>query len=267
MSQNQTDRLSKLQLYSLGIVVEDKARNSDIIQVYPVEQLPMIDGKVSDFKPKYKATLPDAKGTLKSSKVEAAAVIEAKWIPYSHSNRMTSPDVIKNETVLIFRFADTEEYYWTTVFREPSIRRKETVVYAYGNKSAPLDTWDKNSSYWLAVSTHDKYMHLHSSKSDGEPFEYDIKVDTRNGSVEVKDDVGNFFKLDSRPGKITATAKKDIELNAPTVTINCQRLVNNASSSVKNNTPVVNNSGNVNTAGNQNIGGSSWANPHYNSVH
>lgn len=267
MPQNQTQRLSKLQLYSLGIVVEDKPRNSDVIKVYPIEQLPMIDGKVSEFKPKYKATVPDAKGTLRTSNVEAAAVIEAKWFPYGHSNRMTSPDVIKNETVLIFRFADTEEYHWTTVFREPSIRRKETVVYAFGNKEAPLDPWDKNSSYWYSVSTHDKYVHLHTTKSDGEPFEYDIKIDTKNGSVIINDDVGNFVKLESKPGKITATAKKDIELNAPTVTINCKNLNVNASSSINNKTPTVNNSGNVNTGGNQNIGGSSYANPHYNSVH
>lgn len=274
MSEQQTQRASSFQLFSLGIVVEDKERNSDTIKVYPVEHLPMLDGKLSDYKPEYKASVPDSKGTLRNSKTEGKAIIEAKWLPFGHSNRLTSPDVIKNETVIIFRYADTEEYHWTTIFREPGIRRKETVVYAYGNKETPLEKWDKNSSYWFAVSTHDKYIHLHTSRSDGEFVEFDIHIDTKYGSITMSDGLGNYSKFDSKTGEMTMNMSHAVTINTPKFTVNSKEItqnsdkhVNNAKNGITNNTPNVSNTGNVSTSGSQNIGGSSYANPHYNSVH
>lgn len=274
MSEQHTLRASSLHLFSLGIVVEDKGRSTDIISVSPIEQLPLINGKLSDYNPEYKASAPDSKGALQNSKVSAKSVIKAKWLPFGHSNRLTSPDVIKNETVLIFRYADTEEYHWTTIFREPGIRRKETVFYAYGNKETPLEKWDKNSSYWFAVSTHDKYIHLHTSRSDGEFVEFDIHIDTKYGSITMSDGLGNYSKFDSKTGEMTMNMSHAVTINTPKFTVNSKEIVqnsntqkNNAKNGIVNDTPTVSNTGDVNTSGSQSIGGSSWANPHYNSVH
>lgn len=252
------DRESKLKLYSLGIVIITKPRGTDYIEVSPIEDLPLVDGLIEDLKYKYDVTLPDAKGKAVSSKVEGNNILKAKWIPFGHSNRMSAPDVVKNETVVIFRFADTDEYYWTTIFREPSIRRLETVLYAYGDLPIGLTPFDKDSSYWAEVSTHDKYIQVHTSKSDGEPYEYDIIIETAKGSVTVKDDVGNYYKLDSPSGTITANANEHIVLNAPLITLNANNIVNNASSSIHNNTPVTYDSDDVVIGGNLYVQGSEY---------
>lgn len=191
---------SKFQFYSLGIIVEDKALGSDIVTVYPVEDLPNINGKIGDYKQEFKSNFPDSRGVAKTSTIESKATVKAKWVPLSNSNRMTSPDVIKNETVMLFKFSDTEDMYWTTLFREPGIRRRETVCYMFGNLKAPLKTWDKKTSYWFEVSTIDKHVKLHTSSSDGEPYEYDITIDTKEGFLEIKDDVGNSILMDSKQG-------------------------------------------------------------------
>lgn len=209
------DRRSKLQLYSIGIVVEDKKDGSDDIVVFPVEELPHVDGPVADHAPDYQVAMPNAGGVEQTSKLKGSATLTAKWLPWGQSNRITAPDVIKNETVAIFRYADTDEYYWTPIFREPSIRRLETVCYMYGNLKAPLKEWDKTTSYWVEVSTKKKYIKLHTAKSDGEPFGYDVTIDPQNGFVEIKDDRGNFFKIDSEATVITLenVEKSQVELN------------------------------------------------------
>lgn len=242
------ERTSGLKLYSLGIVVEDKQRGSMLIKVNPVEELNLFNGPMDKHSVKHEVNLPNVKGVSKSEKIEGGSYIVAKWIPYGHSNRLSAPDVIKNETVLIFRFGDTHEYYWTTVFSEPKIRRLETVLYGFGNKKVPLDPWDKESSYWFEVSTHDKYIKLHTSKSDGEPFEYDITIDTGTGFIEMKDSVGNYIKLDSPSNSITAKANQDILLDAPTITLRANHVIND--------TPLVTNTGDEETTG------VSRANPH-----
>lgn len=211
------DRESKLKFYSLGIVIETKPRDTDFIEVSPIEDLPFADGLIKDIKYEYKVKLPDAMGVERETKVKGNNNLSAKWIPFSVSNRITAPDVVKNETVLIWRFADTDEYYWTTIFREPTLRRLETAHYAWSDKKDGLEPFDKDSSYWMEVSTHDKYIHVHTTKSDGERFEYDVKIDTGEGYIEIKDDVGNTFKLDSVSGSVVGTATALIQLKAPEI--------------------------------------------------
>jgi len=220
------ERESKLKLFSLGIVIHNKERNSDLIKVTPIEELTLVSGLIADQKYKYDVTTEDHKGTTKSNKVEGDNILIAKWLPFGHSNRMTAPDVIKNETVIIFRFSDTDEYFWTTIMREPKIRRLETVNYSYCNIPKGLEPFDKESSYWIEYSTHDKYIHLHTSKNDGEPFTYDVKIDTAAGIIDIKDDVGNFIEFNSTEDTLTANMNKEINLIAPTINILASKQVN-----------------------------------------
>jgi phage baseplate assembly protein gpV len=241
------DRQSKLVMYSLGIVMEDKARGSDKIKVYPVEEFPQIDGKIAEFKPTYKITAPNIKGATKAVDLQGDAIIIANWLPLGNSNRNTSPDVIKNETVAIYRYADSDEYHWDTVFREPLIRRLETVCWMFGDIPTGLKAFDKSSSYWCEVSTHDQHIHIHTVKTNKEPFIYDIKLDTKNGNLTIMDDIGNKIYLDSRAHQIKLIntegayydmIKENITINAPKTIKNiCQDFIIEASSSVTHKTP------------------------------
>lgn len=189
-------------MYSLGIAMEDKLRGSDQIKVYPVEEFPQINGKVSDFKPSYNVSTTNIKGATKSSDLKGDAVLVATWLPFGNSNRITAPDIIKNETVAIYRYADTNEYYWDSLFREPSIRRLETCCTMFGNLPNGVKEYNKESSYWFEVSTHDQHIKVHTSKSNQEPFVYDIILNTRDGNLTIKDDIGNSIYLDSRAHQI-----------------------------------------------------------------
>src|SRR5574343_385662 len=237
------ERSSKFIPYSLGIVVADKARGSDQIKVYPVEELPQIEGKITDFKKDLKVTSTDIKGATSSASAKGDAIIVAEWISPGNSNRNTSPDVIKNETVQIYRYADTDQYYWDTLFREPKLRRLETVCHMYGNLPSGMTPFTKESSYWMEVSTHDQHIQVHTTKSNKEPFEYDVKLNTATGELLIKDDIGNQIYLSSRAhqikfintdGAFYDMLAQNITIHAPaTIKHTCQDFIVEAGNTIK----------------------------------
>jgi phage baseplate assembly protein gpV len=254
------DRVSGLVLYSLGIVVEDKPEGTDKIKVTPVEEISMADGLLADVKIKYDVNMPDHKGIKRQNAIEGDVSLIATWLPFGHSNRITSPDVYRNETVMIFRMADTDQYYWTTIMREPSIRRLETVNYGFSNLYDPPDgkkSFDKSTSYWLEVSTRHKYVHLHTANNDGEPFMYDLRIDTRVGTVTLTDDVGNNIILSSPDNKLTINTNADVEVNTENCVVNASTKADintkdatiNASSATTVNSPSIKLNGDVTIAG------------------
>lgn len=218
-----TNRESKFKLYSLGIAIENKIDGSDFLKINPIEEVSFGNGDISKQTTEYDIKTKDAKGVDRSYNVTGDNYLVAKWIPNGSDNRITSPDVVAGETVAIYRFADTDEYHWTTIFREPSLRRLETVCYAFGNISGK-GTFNKESCYFLEISTKEKYLHLHTSKSDGEPFEYDIKIDTGTGTFSLIDDVGNEFTLNSANGSLYAILNTSFNVKTPTVNIEASNI-------------------------------------------
>lgn len=195
--------VSKLKFYSLGLVAKNKPLSSKTIEVTPIENFPMINGEVTDNIDKYKAKSVDASGSVKNVEVETTITIKATWLPINNSNRKTAPDLRRGETVVLYQFADSDKYWWNTLFDDNVLRRLETAVYAFSNNSKENIQDDSDSTYYLEVSTHRKLMHVHTSKNDGEPFAYDIQIDAKNGAVTITDDVGNFFVLNSKDRRLT----------------------------------------------------------------
>lgn len=215
------ENISKLVFYSLGIVVQDKPNGSNEIEVTPIEDIPNITTAYKDYKPKFEVELPDAKGVKRKSTVVGKGTIKAKWFPLNNSNRVTSPNVIKNETVMLYRYADSEDYYWNTMFHEPKVRRLEKVKYAFGNKSQPLQEWDDGSSYWFEVSTlkGEKWIKLHISNNDGEVTGYDVMFNARTGEFSLTDTEGNSVKINSIDKVCHIKMGKAIILEAPYVIV------------------------------------------------
>ena len=219
-----TNNKSELRLYSLGIVVETKKDDTDLIKVSPTEILPLQNGLLSEQKRDYTVKMPNASGVQKSSEIKGDDVVVAKWIPFGHSNRITAPDVVEGETVILFRFADNDEYHWTTLFREPSLRRLETVMYAFSDIAAPGQAFDKDSSYYFEVSTKEKHVTFKTSKADGEPYAYLIDIDTGKGLMTVIDDVRNEVSINSKTGEIKVKTNEKVTIETKTAEIKASQI-------------------------------------------
>ena len=211
---------TKFKMYSLGVVAKDKPTETDVIVVMPIEH---ITDKNSDINEEtdYESKSKDHKKVPNQVKTVSKNTIEAKWLPFGDSNRMSAPDVIAGETVMLFTYSNTNEYYWTTIMREPSIRRLEKVLYGYSNLSggARSDAFDRETSYWYEVDTMNKYIKIHTSDNDGEYTTYDITLNTKEGVLEIKDGVGNSVLMNSSEGSLTVTMNSKVTLKAPEIVL------------------------------------------------
>lgn len=219
---------SNLKLYSLGIVVETKPPGTDIILVSPIEVLNIQKpGSIKDNSTKFEGSLKNVDNKSFKSELRASNYLKAKWLPFGQSNRITAPDVVANETVILFKFGDVDEYYWTTIFREVELRRLETVLYGFSNIKNGITPFDKSTSYWLEVDTKNKTVKFHTSMNDGEYTEYNITIDTKTGTLNISDKKNNFIHLDSSKDHITINTNssitaitKNFNVNAPNILLN-----------------------------------------------
>lgn len=194
--------VSKLTFYSLGIVAVNKQMSRDTIEVLPIEHFPYHDGEITDTWEEYEGKGKDYNGKEWNHKVDTTTTVLAKWLPLSISNRITAPDVRRGEHVLLFRFGDVDEFYWTTLFIDKKLRRLETVTYSFSNNREENKEDDYDSTYSIEVSTHKKYIHVHTAKNDGEPYAYDIQLNTKDGCLTITDDL-------DPPNKIVMNSKEN----------------------------------------------------------
>lgn len=191
-------QLSKLRYYSMGVVAEDKKLGSDIIQVTPLEEVSFVDGEVVARLNTDNVSGLDASGASYSAPATSSAAISATWMRISDPNRLTSPDVRRGEPVVIYQFGDENKFWWTTVLADHKYRRLETVIYGISGTSNSDVALGPDNMYWFEWSTHKRVIHIHTGKANGEPFAYDIQLDTGNGVYTFKDDAGQTFQFDSK---------------------------------------------------------------------
>lgn len=213
---------SKLQPYSLGIVAEDKIKDDWNIKVTPIELYTTATGDVSETI-EVSGEVKDANGNRTSLAIEKEKWITAEWLPSGNNSRITPPDVTKGMTVMIYNYAGEETRYWTTIFNELDLTKREKVVWAYSNKETiPSQVEREDSeflltnSYNLTIDTYDKYIKLHTGKNESsanpEAVTYDLEIDTANGVITVKDEKENSIELKSQDGIMTIKLNKDYNL-------------------------------------------------------
>jgi hypothetical protein len=261
---------SKLRYYSYGIVAANKALSSSEIEVTPMEELTMLDGEITTRSTDYTASGKDSLGKSYKSSVEAQASIKATWLRFGEANRMTAPDVRRGEPVMIYQFGDADKYWWMTLKQDMSLRKLETVVWAFSATQNEKDKTDAEHSYYLEVSTHKGLVHFHTSKANGEPFAYDIQINSKEGSIAIIDDAGNFIAMDSANARLQMvnSSGSSLDIDKANITIKCSDVVdiecgtfklNATTADITAETAVNGNSslkGNLDVTGNGSIGGS-----------
>lgn len=203
---------SKLRVVSIGVAAENKALDSHQIPIYPVEMMPAGDGEIRETLEETELSGVDKAGVEYTAKINTSSTLTATWLPWG-SNRATSPDIRRGEQLLIWQYADVDKYYWTTMGLDDDLRRLETVIYAWSatkDEAVALDLAE--NMYSLEVSTHGSHITLHTTKANGEPFEYTLQLNTKTGKFFITDDVGNTVTLDSAKTAIQAINKDMTEV-------------------------------------------------------
>lgn len=240
-----------------GIVAEDKLPQSISIKVFIPELTPTATGSLSPVTANQSVSLKDINGNLVNSSVTTGNTITAYYLSNT-SNRRYPPDVVKGEQVRITKLGNSDKYYWECIGRDDALRQTETHRIDVANRKPPdsnsnePDTTgtplDDTNTYSVEVDTKkNQHIRLQTSKGNGEKFSYVMKLDAKNGLVELSDDVGNSFTIDSNatkvmlrnakksfvllngedivvgaPRDITLKADRQILINSPLITISAQ---------------------------------------------
>ena len=219
--------LSNLHFYSIGRVAANKPLDSKIIQVWGTEVASALDGEVTDTLKTSTITGEDASGNKFTSRTDTSAALPATWLPFGQSNRITAPDVRRGEHVMLWQFGDAEKLYWTDMDDGILLRRLETVIFAISGSPKEDTVPTSENTYSLEMSTHKKHVTLHTSNANGEPFTYDIQINTGEGNVVIRDNVGNYISMNSAEREIELVNQDGscIDINKRMITIEAPDLI------------------------------------------
>ena len=193
------DMSSQFKPVSVARVLEDLEPGTDVLLVGGLESNPGATGMQVSNTQSVEAKGTDANGKEYSTTTNTDSVIKAKWLRWG-SQRLTPPNVRRKMRVMLYRFADQDEYYWEYMGLDGHLMRLETIVWGINN-NANADGASEvkpENMHTLEWSTHTKQLTLRTCKSQGEPFAYIFQFNLGEGSVVLADDNGNMVNLDSQ---------------------------------------------------------------------
>lgn len=219
---------SAFRIYAKAIVAANKPLRTRMIEVTDIEKFSMMSGELTDNTKDFEAKGKDAEGNDSIDlKLKTTGTMKAEWYPLGNCNRVTAPDVMRGEEVLLFQFADSDVFYWMES-DDKGLRRLETITWRISNERDHNKELDHTNTYWLHMSTHEKMIHLQTTKSDNEPFAYQLRLDTKNGRLVFQDDDKNSIIFDSKERhiQILNRDKSLIEMNKRIINIEAEDEVN-----------------------------------------
>lgn len=216
--------ISQFTPYAVGTAAENKKLRSKELIIVPQEILPFLDGELRDSPTEFNFSGQDADGTAYQGTVTSNNTIRALWLPES-SNRVTAPDVRRGERVIVYRFGDSDKYFWRPMGLDDHLRKLETVIFAISATTSESKTeLDIESCYFVEISSHMKHFFIHTSRANGELAAYDLELSGGEGKAILADDLGNSFllnsvetliKLENADGSYHELNKQNIKSYAP----------------------------------------------------
>lgn len=231
---------SLYRVYGIGYAVKDLPPGETVLEIFLQEHMA---GHTGEFKAdggedeSVGGVSKTPLGSITKSTLKKGVTIKASWRAKG-SNRITAPTVYQGEMVTVYRYGNSDRFYWTLEHFEHDLRRKEVVVYAFSNldkEESFGEQFDAESSYYVKFDTINKIVHLHTSDNDKEKAAYDFMLNTKEGIFTIKDNKGNSIVLESPKGALTVTV--------PHIHYKCSTFKVDASSSVDINTPKLTTSG------------------------
>lgn len=185
------------EFYSLAKAAHNKPLGEHDCEVILLELSNFFDGEINARGERSDVEFEDDTGKKHSSSVVTSQSVTATW-KCDESNRITPPDVRRDEELLIFRFADTGKLFWTTRNTNRFVRKLETVTYAFsGTTDETDDTVTDKNHYLLEVSTHTGHIAISTSDANGEKCRWFIQARGSDGKFIVADNDNNEFLIDS----------------------------------------------------------------------
>jgi len=220
-----------LTFYDVGVVISDNKKGDRVISLHPIDTSHTTEGAI-DIKESITGEIHGGAGAIEKPTVEKSTTLTATWLNLGDPNRVSAPNVSAGESVFIYRFKDTDKFFWSTYGLEVDLRTNETVLYLYNNsKKGVVPT--KDNSYYVLWDTQNKRVHIHTSANDGEMTTYDIEINPGKGFLTIKDGKGSEMTIDSEKKTIRRKTTRIVD-EADTIELKCKTLTVNGKTDIKN---------------------------------
>lgn len=189
--------------YCLGIVVADKPFGVDDILVWPSGKLTMTTGDPMASDSVNKVSYTDSFGVSQTETSNESQHQQASWLRGDAEHLWTSPMVRAGESVQLYRYRDTGNIYWKTIYREPALRKSERIIFGASNVN-PGDTIsvDLDSLYYIDFDTLSKVLTIRTTTSGGEAFGYKLTMSGKDSFMSMTDTVGNQMGIESQANRV-----------------------------------------------------------------
>lgn len=185
----------------IGYSMSNREVDSKFIEIFHPSLSSSISGEIEPAYDELTFDLKDDQGNSHSGKVNASNTISAQWLPTS-AWVVEPPFIRRGERVEVFTIGDTGVYYWRELGLDRDLRRLDGIIIAIGaTKDEETEFIDFTNSYIIEFSSVSKQFSLTTSKADGEPFAYQLTIDTLEGKAYLADDSGNDLSLESAEAK------------------------------------------------------------------
>lgn len=188
---------SYLQIYSLGKAAANKPRDTNLLRVTPMEKMVLLDGAIASKPTELEIEGQDADGQAYNTMIQTDNALEADWFPMSAGYQQTAPDIRRGELVILWRFGDSNQLYWTPAGLDNHLRKLETVTFMLsGTTDEEDETLSADNSYVFTASTHDGILSMTTSKANNEALIWAMQLNTREGRFIFTDENLNEIEID-----------------------------------------------------------------------
>lgn len=241
-----------------AIVMEKPSEHSTLIKAYVPNLYPV--GTTGKFEPstqKNTVTILDKNGNPQEITTFTTNYIEATW--KGRPNEAYPPNVEPGDRVTIYQYHDTDKFLWESDGRDSQLKTTEKKRIFIGATKKFNQPKDDTNTYFLEFDSISQKVTLKTSKDNGEAFAYIIEINCKNGTVLISDDKGgnggvnNQILINSKenaiqltnndkssvlltkeniilqcPHNLTLKSGKQIIFEAPSTTVNSEKLGNTA---------------------------------------
>lgn len=195
-------RMTAFKCVGIGYALSNKELRSKEISILLPEQSGMVDGELLPVEEELSYDVKDIDGVVRSGSINVTTGITATWLPMT-SWVTEAPSIRRGERVLVYTMENTDKFFWSEMGLDGHLRRRDTIIIAISNTiDEETDEITAENSYWIEFSTLTKKIAIVTTKSDEEPYAYNIVLDTEVGEFSVTDDIGNYIQLLSPENKI-----------------------------------------------------------------
>lgn len=238
---------SQVKFYSIGIVAKDKPQGTDYIDAIAIE-VNFVDPTNVDAETSEDEFTHISNGSQDNLKIKGGNSIRARWWKWN-TNRVTSPDVCKEDSVMLFQLGDTDMYFWMD-FNISNVKRLENVIYAWAADPANQMADDFSNAYMLNVSPKEGHITLRTCMVNGEKAAFMHQFNTRDGTWVCQDHKGNKYwinsieddvgfenamlsKVNANKEEVFIFSKKAIYLETKLISEKCEKRISNATASMQ----------------------------------